>query len=88
MIRYLRSLKNKTKLRADPINSCTDPAFFFPHEIIKECQDIVAEALNFDAITHKNEKFTLKNNDHNKRLSYILSDDKGEVIFIVFDNNA
>ena len=69
MIRYLRSLKNKTKLQADPINSCTDPAFFFPHEIIKECQDIVAEALNFDTITHKNEKFTLINNEHKKRLS-------------------
>lgn len=88
MIRYLRSLKNKTKLQADPINSCTDPAFFFPQEIIKECQNIVTEALNFDAITHKNEKFTLKNNDHNKRLSYNLTDDKGELIFKVFDNNA
>lgn len=87
MIKYLKSLKDKTKLKTDPENTFTDPGFFYPHEIINECKDNVAEALNFAALAHKSQDFARSTN-LNEHLSYNLTDDKGNLIFKVFDDNA
>lgn len=87
MIGYLKSLKNKTK-QPDLLNTYTDPTFFYPHEIITSCKEAFTNALNFDATTHSCDKFTSENNNLNERLSYNLTDDKGNLIFKVFDNDA
>lgn len=88
MIGYLKSLKNKTKQQPDLLNTYTDPAFFYPHEIITNCKEAFAKSLNFDSITHSCDKFTSENNNLNERLSYNLTDAKGNLIFKVYDDNA
>ena len=87
MIGYLKYLKNKTK-QPDLLNTYTDPAFFYPHEIITNCKEAFTKALNFDATIHNSDKFSNENNNLNERLSYNLTDDKGNLIFKVFDNDA